>query len=140
MRLQRLRIWALMLVVALAALGSWSLVLVKRSRVYYSRAFALEQRAIGWEKSASHYDKLVSLIEDSVARSRGQLRNYELQYGVNDRMRRSIEEEKEVLGHTKQQAAELHQSAAEARVNATAYRRAARYPWLGAPRVKPHSE
>jgi hypothetical protein len=112
MRVPRLRIWLLMLVVALAALGSAARVLVKRSREY-TRIAAMHERG-------------ARLVQRRILR----ITRIELEIYGNQRLseatRRAIAERDE---------SERRQIDNEKRT-AAAYRRAALYPWLGPPRIE----
>jgi hypothetical protein len=96
MRLPRIRIWLLMTVVALAALGSTGWVLVQRSREYLK--IAIENETI-----VQAHRSFLKIRPEPLDRE------------------------------TRRRIAKM---ADDARADALAYRRAARYPWIGAPRIE----
>jgi hypothetical protein len=152
MRLPRFRIWALMVVVALAALASTAWVLVGRSREYSRNAdFWAWQENINL-RFASSSDKSVEQAKMMVQSSKAHLERMEefarLPSFLShpDKLR---ELQRECVGIQERLAFEVRKLRAEEvdaekyredatiyHTRAEAYRRAARYPWLGDPRVK----
>jgi hypothetical protein len=125
MRLPRFRIWVLMLIVALAALGSAALVLIRRSTQYSMIAAEFENRETTClreiEDRQPKLKKIRGLLESAHSKHAGRPR---------DPLFLTLE----------QHVGEYKLLAESARAQAIAYRRAARYPWLGQPDVKPASK
>jgi hypothetical protein len=158
MRLPRLRIWILMLVVALAALGSAAWILTKRSREYSERAAEHELQAVTFTQDA---ENARLLVENSLERTKAvkeTLNNYkDILVGLKNLPAASDGAEAAIAAHSaaeegfKRQLATnesntRHWEAAyeravisirEEHMRVKRWRRAARCPWLGPPRVKP---
>jgi hypothetical protein len=157
MRFPRLRIWLLMLLVALAALGSFALVLWTQSRQYSELAIVHEKQAATLAAAIKRAKFLISLSLDhpkhnlqllSLRRQLRRLTDAD-DTRVNDRGQEAIEgAEAEKIAQMELANIEQAKRTAESEYGALervlliefdrvrTYRRAARYPWLGAPRVE----
>jgi hypothetical protein len=122
MRRPRMRIWVAMFVVALAALGSAGWVLWKRSREYSKRAAILEKRLSATSITFLRVEVSVELHRRSIP-------------SIPDEDIAKLVEKN--VQHEEQFVARLRNDVSSGRAQAAAYRRAARYPWLGAPHLPP---
>jgi hypothetical protein len=128
MQLPRLRIWILMAAVAFAALGSAAWVLIHRSRQYANLAAMHETL----ERTHRRYlaaverkaQEVGSVLEFNTAVRQGPGARL---FGAAD----EFESEKQALDAS---IRKYRQLAENERLIASAYRRASRSPWLGAPR------
>jgi hypothetical protein len=150
MKLPRPRIWLLMLVVALAALGKAGWVLVKRSREYslLARQHASAEKLAGiirdsFQGLREPKTKSIQSTRAHIDRIDARIRQCAPDSSALELLRRQRADAKEDLNgtlkalHYLERGAEEYsnEAASEHRIAAT-YRRAARYPWLGPPRIE----
>jgi hypothetical protein len=156
MRLPKFRIWVLMLVVALAALASIGWVWVRRSRDYSklanqyaslekitlslvsSSGQSIERARASVQSAKAHVDRMDEFAGDPVAASHSDLLELIRRERVkaNERLTSAVER----LTQEERDAHEYRRDAVSQHAMSAAYRRSARFPWLGPPRVKPESE
>jgi hypothetical protein len=154
MRLPRFRIWILMTVVVLAALASTVLVMVLRSWEYSKIAAWQEAQEISNIKLLRAFNDAVSAMKSQTADRRKEIDDNErdmiARAGVDkdeakeERLSAAINRARLDDGNMDEvlnaRGAAIRAEALRRRAIASAYRRAARYPWLGPPRVNPESE
>jgi hypothetical protein len=142
-RLPRVRIWFLMLVVALAALGSAGWVLLKRSREYTELASMHRsiEKAHLWDATTMEQiaADIQKTVETNLIAAQAIERDTLVPNGIErlDRIEARRAQYAPVVRDYEQSAAESRREARLERALAAAFDRAARYPWLGAPRIGP---
>jgi hypothetical protein len=104
-----------MLIVALAALGSAEWVLMKRSAEYARIAAYYEARERNWKTQIGRSETVLQTIQQGVQQGDGS---------------------EAVVAAVKRTLESLRSGAEKEHAQASAYRRAARYPWLGPPRFE----
>jgi hypothetical protein len=139
MRLPRLRIWPVMLAVAVVAIGSASCVWGAKSRrlsaiaaqceaeeAEFRQALAIEiEHKKGWGGVVTN---IKAKIADAIDQHN------------NDNNRAELARARRVVAGINQRIQQYREFADSARASAVVYRRAARYPWLSAPTVPSESE
>jgi hypothetical protein len=118
----RVRIWLLMLVVALVALGSSAWPLARRSKQYRTMAVYYETRETSWRRPQRRYE-IVGQRYRKISESQRRTR-------LKGELELAARRAENLASKTREFADGDH-------TIAVAYRRAARYPWLGPPRIEP---
>jgi hypothetical protein len=157
MRVPRFRVWILMLVVALAAMASAGWVLVTRSREYSTLAESHEARVKRALKNLEYYTSRYWALRKDYRRLTKRLvqverEEAEQKLGVTDDTRSSsrseppgqeirrikmfLRVETEALSEAERRIDTARATIKFSRPRVTPYRRAARYPWLGPPRIE----
>jgi hypothetical protein len=154
MRLPRIRIWILMTVVALAALASTGWVMVRRSREYLALAVMHEKRARSYalarqvtykygyhmHQMAPLCRRLLQLLNESQFVDPTRQQQIDYYTAAEKRLKSELVKAEQEKRDEQLERERLRKRVPIERALAVRYRRAARYPWLGAPRVKPESE
>jgi hypothetical protein len=158
MKRRGLRIWLLMVVVALVALSSAVRVFVRRSAEYAERAATHETRAvmltfntdyarreIEWSKEQAKlasetlvdYKRILSGLEGTSAPSDGTDVAMAVHGAAEETWRQKLAASEANTRYWESRYRIAVASISEERLLAGRWRRAAHYPWLGAPSVQP---
>jgi hypothetical protein len=131
MRLPRVRVWVCMAVVVIMAVGLKCMEMKMKSKNYL-------MLAVRHETNERHFRMLLGLRERQRVRIIAALAGSEgsTTDQTRDASRDSVAELRSLLGRTENEISEFREDAAAHRVNANAYRKAARRPWRGAPSVR----
>jgi hypothetical protein len=134
MRLPRVRIWLVMLAVAIVAVGSATWVLWKRSAEYARLATQCETHEFNFRLDLEHFESLKRFNQEEIESLRETLPG--LDGDSFEVVQRQIKEAQDEIQEFDDLSRACSQHVAAAHANVAVCRRSVRFPWLGAPRVK----